>query len=346
MLNVVIVGNGLRANNLYIPLINKLSILNLYGVCGFSFDKAKQTADLYNIKAYKNIEEILSDSRIDIIICCASWTENSTLYQKIAKGNIPALLETPLGHSTESIKKTYTSLKKGKAYVDICEQYHMRPIEQLKLKLIKSGVFGKIVYTFCNGVGHEYHGASIIRSYLGFEDKVKNICAMQKDMPYFDHSSHKNMFFPGERVQNAILEFESGALGQFHWSWLSYSSPIRANRISGFYGTRGSCFGENCMVFINKTSNPEAVLFQRNTNVVDGIEVLHEIVAYIKDKVVARWINPVPGIILNEDEMAACNFLINICKASIDKSVVPLYSIEQAYQDHLLIEKMNKCLLY
>lgn len=341
MQKIVIIGNGTRAHKLYIPLIKKLPFFKLWGICGANYTKTTQISKDFNVKAYVDIDEVLSDPEVDAVISCVNWTKNSDVYQKIAVSDKASLLETPLGHDSASIKKSYELLRKKKSYLDICEQYHMRPIEILKRQLIEAGIFGKIIHTFCIGVGHEYHGASLLRSYLGFHDKVRNVLSIQKDMPYFEHISHKNIFFPGERIQNAIFEFESGALGIFHWSWLNYFSAVRGERSSGFYGTKGSAMGENCMVFINYTEPPKPIEFRRYTRVVEGIEVLQEITACLDKKIVARWVNPLTDIILNEDEIAACYFLINLNKAKNNNKIKPIYSVDQAYEDHILVEKMS-----
>lgn len=342
MKKIVIIGNGTRAHKLYIPLIRKLPFFKLWGLCGASYTKANQVSSSLNIKVYENIDEVLSDPEVDVVLSCVDWTKNSEIYQKIATSDKPSLLETPLGHDWVSIEKAYNLLKDKKSYVDICEQYHMRPIEILKRYLIEIGLFGQIIHTFCIGVGHEYHGISLLRSYLGFNDKVSNVFSMQKDMPHFEHISHKNIFFPGERIENAIFEFESGAMGIFHWSWLNYFSAIRGQRSSGFYGTRGSALGENCLVFLNKIDPPKPIEFRRYTRVVEGIEVLQEIIAFLGEKVLARWINPLPDIILNEDEIAACYFLVNLYKAVNGDKIEPIYSIHQAYEDHIVVKRMSE----
>ena len=339
---VVIIGNGLRAHRLYMPLIKKLPFFKLWGICGADHTKTTKISAALKIKPYKNIDEVLLDDEVEAIISCTDWRKNSIIYQKIAISDKPSLLETPLGHDFDSIKKSYNCLKNKKSYLDISEQYHMRPMEILKRRLIEAGLFGKIIHTFCIGVGHEYHGASLLRSYLGFGDKACKIFAMQKDMPYFRHVTHRGMFFSGERIQNAIIEFDSGAMGIFHWSWLNYSSAIRGERSAGFYGTKGSAMGENCLVFINNVDPPRLIEFKRYTRVIEGIEVLQEIVAVLDGRILGRWVNPLSNIILNEDEIAACYFLLNLYKSKDNSGVKPIYSVEQAYADHLLVRKIEE----
>ena len=53
--------------------------------------------------------------------------------------------------------------------IEVAEQFHRRPLEQIKLKLLASGLFGKVYASFNDFAGHGYHGVSVMRSYLGFD---------------------------------------------------------------------------------------------------------------------------------------------------------------------------------
>jgi hypothetical protein len=44
----------------------------------------------------------------------------------------------------------------------VAEQFHRRPIEQLKLALIRSGLFGTVSSSFNDFAGHGYHGIDLI----------------------------------------------------------------------------------------------------------------------------------------------------------------------------------------
>ena len=48
--------------------------------------------------------------------------------------------------------------------IEVAEQFHRRPLEQIKLKLIASGLFGRVHTSFNDFAGHGYHGVSVMRS--------------------------------------------------------------------------------------------------------------------------------------------------------------------------------------
>ena len=47
---IVIIGNGIRAHKLYIPLIKKLPFFELWGICGRDYTKTIQVAKNFNSK--------------------------------------------------------------------------------------------------------------------------------------------------------------------------------------------------------------------------------------------------------------------------------------------------------
>lgn len=344
-MKVAIIGAGQRAKKLYIPLLKQLPDVELIGICASNAANTKKIATEFNIKDYKSISDVLNDDRIDLIIVCVTWSENAKIYKLLADSDKHVLLETPLGHDPVSIESTYKSLSARSSHTEIAEQYHLRPVEILKRRLIQKGLFGDVFYAFNDGVGHEYHGVSLIRSYLGFDQKLKSALTVQKDVPCFPHKTHSNIFFPGERVQHSILEFESGAMAAYHWSWLNYESPIRARRIAGFHGTMGAVWGEECVVFDNTYDPAVHLRFERRTRIVSGIEVLVSIIVYKGNTVIETWHNPFPNLILNEDQIVAATFIENMRKTINNESKV-LYPLSIAYADHLIVNAINESVKY
>ncbi len=324
-INVAIIGTGRRVLNLYLPVIQSIKEVSLIGLCGKNHLKTEGIARNLKVKSYKDFSEVINDRKVDFVIIAVSWTENKNLYLELAATEIPALIETPLGKNFSEANEVFNALSQRTAYTDVAEQYHQRPIEQLKQILIRSDLFGEIFYAFSDGAGHEYHGISLLRSYLGFDLELKKATGIQKDIPCFPHVTHQNIFFPGERIQHALFEFDSGATAAYHWSWLSYESPIRSRRLAGFHGIRGVCFGEDCLVFEDTKKKASRVFFKRKTRVVEGVEVLSEIVAFLEDKPIAHWQNPFENLILDEDRIVSAIFIRNLID-SLEVRKEPVYS--------------------
>lgn len=343
--SVAVIGTGTRCLNVYAPLLMMLPRVRLAGVCGLRPDRTTAVAARLNTTAYCGLDHLLDDPTVQAVVACVRWSENPEVYRRLAGWDRPLLLETPLSADPAEAGTVASVLYARGVYTDVAEQYHRRPVEMLKRELIGRGVFGSVPYAFVDGVGHEYHGISLLRSYLGWPSRPRRVLALQRDLPLVDHVSHRNVFFDGERIQHALLEFDNDTTAAYHWSWLNYESPIRARRLAGFTGTQGAAWGEE-MVGIGDPERPQATQYrlERRTRVVDGVEVPGEIAVLTGDTCITKWHNPYPHLLLDEDRLTAAAFLDNLALAVREPETEPLYPVEQAAADHAAVEAMYQAM--
>ena len=125
--------------------------------------------------------------------------------------------------------------------IEVAEQFHRRPLEQIKLALIDSGLFGTVYSSFNDFAGHGYHGVSVMRSYLGFDAKPVQVTGVVRSYELGEHWARISNTF-GRRTENlehGIIEFEDGRLGIFNWTCVGYDSPLRWWRSSRFLAEKG-----------------------------------------------------------------------------------------------------------
>jgi hypothetical protein len=125
--------------------------------------------------------------------------------------------------------------------IEVAEQFHRRPYEQVKLALLSSGLFGKVHSSFTDFAGHGYHGVSVTRSYLGFGAVPVQVVGSVHDYPLAAHWSRLGGTH-GPRIEtqeHGMIEFEGGALGLFHWTSVGYDSALRWWRSSRFLAEKG-----------------------------------------------------------------------------------------------------------
>jgi predicted dehydrogenase len=288
---------------------------------------------------------MLAESTVDAVVACVRWSENPNVYRRLSGCDKPLLLETPLSADPAEAGQIASLLSTSDVYIDVAEQYHRRPVERLKRQLIDRGVFGSVFHAYTDGVGHEYHGISLLRSYLGWPDRPRRVLALQRDLPLANHVTHRNVFFDGERIQHALVEFDNDTTAAYHWTWLNYESPIRVRRQAGFTGTHGAAWGEE-LVGLGDPERPQAAHYQleRRSRMVDGIEILAEIAVLTGDSCIAKWHNPYPDLLLDEDRITAAEFLTNLGLAVREPGTEPLYPIRQAAADHATVEAMYQAM--
>jgi len=197
-----------------------------------------------------------------------------------------------------------------------------------------------VLYAFNDGVGHEYHGISLIRSIVGYDRQLLRVQAVRREFPCHSHRDHASRFTGGELVEHALLEFDGGVIASYHWSWLSYASPIRARRVVGFHSTSGAAWGEEMVFYSNTTSPAETLFVERRTRVVAGLETLSEVIVWRKSQMLARWTNPVVNLGLDEERSITAALLL----AMLDKDksdAHTFYSISDALRDHEIVEAIR-----
>ncbi|WP_433620957.1 Gfo/Idh/MocA family protein [Nocardia sp. CA-120079] len=342
---VAVIGAGTRARTLYGPLLKMLPGVRPAGICGRDRHRSAEAATALGTVAYPDLDALLDAPGVDAVIACVTWSQNPELYRRLAAWDRPVLLETPMSADPTEAAEVAVALAGRDSYTDVAEQYHRRPIETVKRDLITRGVFGEVRTAYCDGVGHEYHGVSLLRSYLAAPAAPKRVLAVQRDLPMADHITHRGVFFPGERVQHAVIEFDNDTLATYHWSWLNYESPIRARRHAGFTGTHGAAWGEE-MVALADPDNPHAQHYriQRRTRVVHGVEVLAEIAVFAGDTCITKWHNPFPLLPLDEERITTAAFLTNLAASVADPTIAPLYPLTEAAADHATLAAMYQAM--
>ncbi len=151
------------------------------------------------------------------------------------------LLETPIAHDLEEADDIIRIAEEKGLKVEVAEQFHRRPLEQLKLKLIDSGLFGKVYVSFNDYAGHGYHGISVMRSYLGFDARPLRVTGSVHSYDLLPHwSMNAKVFGPRRETQeHGIVEFAGDRLGVFHWTDVGYDSGLRWWRSSRFMAEKG-----------------------------------------------------------------------------------------------------------
>jgi predicted dehydrogenase len=159
----------------------------------------------------------------------------------VVERGLHVLLETPIAADLREADAIIEEAHRRNVVVEVAEQFHRRPLEQLKLRLIASGIFGRVYAAFNDFAGHGYHGVSVLRSYLGFDKKPASVVGVVRDFPLIDHYSQiEGRLGPRTETQeHGIIEFVTGEIGIFHWTSVGYDSALRWWRSSRFLAEKG-----------------------------------------------------------------------------------------------------------
>jgi predicted dehydrogenase len=269
------------------------------------------------------------------------------------ENGLHVLLETPIAIDLREADAIIQAAARHKVRIEVAEQFHRRPLEQIKLKLIRSGLFGKVCSSFSDFAGHGYHGMSVMRSYLGFEARPVQVTG---SVHHYELASHRSQVRAvsaprNEKQEHGLVEFEGGQVGVFHWTDIGYDSPLRWWRSSRFLAEKGMGITvgvgldvrEQLSLLAPGEEGPRFVTLERRWERVDG-GALVALLAHTGDPDMPQivWENPFKpalrggGPQWHDDEIGVAGCLMSLVTAVRD-GTAPSYGPLQARLDQELI---------
>jgi predicted dehydrogenase len=262
-------------------------------------------------------------------------------------------LETPIAHKLSEADAIIAAAAQRGLKIEVAEQFHRRPLEQIKLKLIESGLFGRVHTAFNDFAGHGYHGVSVMRSYLGFDARPMRVTGAVREYPLEAYYSRLagNYVSRDETQEHGIIEFDDGRLGIFHWTNVGYDSPLRWWRSSRFLAEKGMGITVGVGLDVHEWLSvlapggeaPRFITVERRWERNDG-GALIALVAHTGDpnQPIVRWDSPfVPtrkghGPQWHDDEIGVAGCILSLVNA-VRKNTEPTYGARQGRLDQELI---------
>jgi predicted dehydrogenase len=299
------------------------------------------------------MDKLVQETAPEMGVVSVAYPANGQVGLMAVEHGLHVLLETPIAHKLSEADAIIKVAKRKGLKIEVAEQFHRRPLEQIKLKLIESGLFGRVHTSFNDFAGHGYHGVSVLRSYLGFDAKPVQVRGAVRKYPLAAHWS-RLADTRGSRVEtqeHGLVEFEGGQLGIYHWTDVGYDSALRWWRSSRFLAEKGMGItvgvGLNVQEWLTLLSPggeaPRFITLERRWERVDG-GALIAMVAHTGDPdiPIVSWENPFRplvqghGVQWHDDEIGVAGCLMSLIHAVRDDSQ-PTYGPQQARLDQEIV---------
>jgi len=351
---VAIIGTAKRSSYLYGPLLKALpDEVTLVSVWGRSASSARALGESLGVPWYTDLARLVRETGAQIGIVSVSYAANGQVGLMAVEAGLHVLLETPIAHDLDEADRIIAAAEQRKLKIEVAEQFHRRPLEQIKLKLIASGLFGKVYTSFNDFAGHGYHGVSVMRSYLGFDARPLRVTGLVQTnllAPYWSRLAGNNAA-RSETQEHGMIEFAGGQAGMFHWTDVAYDSPLRWWRSSRFLAEKGMGItvgvgldvDERLSLLSPGSEAPRFITLERRWERVDG-GALVAMVAHTGDAdlPIVQWDNPFRpniqghGMQWHDDEIGVAGCLMSLVNAVRD-GAEPTYGPYQARLDQELI---------
>jgi len=353
-LRVAIIGTSARSDYLYGPLLKSLTNdVTLVAVWGRSLESARKLGQSLEVPDYTDLERLVRETAPQIGIVSVAYGANGEVGLMAVEAGLHTLLETPIAHSLMEADAIIRAAEQRALKIEVAEQFHRRPLEQIKLELIASGLFGKVMTSFSDFAGHGYHGISVMRSYLGFDAYPVQVSGVVRDFDLAPHWSRlADSYGPrSENQEHGVIEYEDGRLGIFHWTSVGYDSPLRWWRSSRFLAEKGMGITVGVGLEVKEWLSllapggeaPQFITLERRWERVDG-GALRELVAHTGNiqQPIVRWKNPFAplhqghGMQWHDDEIGVAGCLMSLVNA-VRNQTETTYGPYQARLDQELI---------
>jgi predicted dehydrogenase len=353
-LRVAIIGTARRSDYLYGPLIQAIGDeVQLVSVWGRSPESAQKLGTSLGVPAYTSLERLVRETAPVIGVVSVAYSANGEVGRMAVEAGLHVLLETPIAHDLAQADAICAAAQARGLKIEVAEQFHRRPLEQIKLKLIETGVFGKVYSSFNDFGGHGYHGVSVMRSYLGFDAQPLRVTGSVHSYPLAAHWA-RNSGGRGERSEtqeHALVEFVGGQVGVFHWTDVAYDSALRWWRSSRFLAEKGMGISvgvgldesERLSLLTPDGEAPQFISLERRWERCDG-GILTDMVAHTSDPEFpsVTWHNPFcpqrqgHGAQWHDDEIGVAGCLLSLVNA-VRSGTAPTYGARQARLDQEII---------
>lgn len=353
-LRLAIIGTSRRSDYLYGPIVAALpEKVELVSVWGRSTDSARRSGESLGVPAYTDMDKLMRETAPQIGIVSVTYGANGEVGLMAIEHGLHVLVETPIAHKLSEADTIIAAAKQRGLKIEVAEQFHRRPLEQIKLALLASGLFGKVYTSFNDFAGHGYHGVSVMRSYLGFDAQPLQVTGLVRPFELGEHWSRlgDKTGRRTETQEHGLIDFAGGGIGVFHWTSVGYDAPLRWWRSSRFLAEKGMGItvgvgldvDERLSLLAPGGEAPHFITLERRWERVDG-GALVAMVAHTGDPTlpIVRWDNPFRptrqghGPQWHDDEIGVAGCLLSLVDA-VNNNTEPSYGPQQGRLDQELI---------
>ena len=240
----IIVGSGWRALH-YVRIAKALpQHFELCALLCRTEEKAERFSKQYSIHATISIEECIA-MKPDFVVVSVNKPSIASVSIEWMQRGFPVLCETPVAQTEEEAIQIRRLLESG-CKLTVAEQYTRYPLNRALLKVIEKGFIGEPEYAVVS-IAHEYHGASLIRAFLGIGPNVGyDVSGKEFTFATTETKNRYETFTDGRIAMKkralALFTFENGKVAVYDFDSEQYHSTIRGNMLK-IQGLRGEIQG-------------------------------------------------------------------------------------------------------
>ncbi len=336
-----LIGSGWRAQ-FYIRIAKALpDRFELAAVLVRDKEKGDAFSAKFQIPVVNSLDALLEKNPEFVVLAIRRGVVTDCLITLLEKG-IPVLSETPPGEDEEALLRLWEACGKYKGKIQVAEQYFLQPLYASWYKAICDGKLGEVQNINISSL-HGYHGAAIIRRFLGVGFGNLRLYGKRYWFDVTETYGRTGMVFEGEVIKcsrdRLTMEFDNGKAAFFDFSDpAQYHSFIRTRQLT-IQGTRGE-IDDLTIRYLNKENIPVTEELHRIDLGVYGNQEWSHYAMMLGEEFLFK--SPFVNARFNDDEIAVASCLVKMHEYVTEGR--EFYSLADALQDMYLCLKMDDAL--
>ena len=157
----------------HMEVIQKLSdMYELCALCDKDEHRLREAGETFGVKAlYTNLDDMLRQEKPDVAYRLTPKDSMTPINVRIAESKVHVLTEIPIGLTLPTADIVIDACRRNNVKMEIAENVWVWPAEQLKQKIARAGLIGKMTHARVQYPCGSYHGFNGIRMILGAEPK-------------------------------------------------------------------------------------------------------------------------------------------------------------------------------
>ncbi len=330
-LRIAVIGAGsmpgARARG-WIATVAKLTDhFDLCAICDANPEIAAEVSAQHGVKAhYTEVETLFAEVQPDLVLILVPTDGQAAVAVEAAKRKINIITEIPYGITLEVGDAIREVCQQNQVKWEIAEQVWLWPQEQLKQKIIQSGLLGKVTHARLWYPSGSYHGFNAVRMLL-HDDVVRVLgyVGEAETEPY--------VAYGGEHMQTAVweaawLQFSQGTVCLYERAPRPFPKRTKAS-LWELEGTHGAISGNEVVLY--REGGADRFQIQQAMETSGGEQVLDHV--YLNGASQVRWENPYKRYrVGNLDDVAKAGILTGMHRA-ITEHREPQYGAANARKD-------------
>src|SRR5438067_271465 len=129
-------------------------------------EKGRALEAEWGYRTYRTVPNLLAAVTPEFLVSSVSYAANYEVNKSLLDTGLPIFAETPPGATLEQMLDLWEAAKSRGVRFQVAEQFTRQPHHAARLAAVRQGRIGPVHKAYVS-VCHGYHGASLIRHFLG-----------------------------------------------------------------------------------------------------------------------------------------------------------------------------------